>query len=302
MNELFKDLIMAKIGFIGLGHMGLPMAINLIKAGHLVTGFDLKTESQTKFEEAGGNKANNLKEAAQEQDIILTMLQTGHQVKQACLGEDGIFKHAAKNSFYIDCSSIDVSTSQLLHKEGQKSLLHVLDSPVSGGVAGAQNGTLTFMVGGDEQILNQLKPIFNIMGKNIIHTGGPGNGQAAKICNNMILGISMIAISEAFVLAEKLGLSPLKLHEVVTNSSGQCWAMDKYVPVPDLLPNVPANNNYQPGFSAAMMLKDLILSQDSAEFVKLQTPLASLATQLYGKFNEDGHGELDFSAIIKTLS
>ncbi|ASQ47277.1 3-hydroxyisobutyrate dehydrogenase [Legionella clemsonensis] len=293
---------MARIGFVGLGHMGLPMAINLLKAGHAVTGFDLQQSALNHLQEAGGYIAKTLQEAASAQEIIITMLQTGQQVHQVCLGNEGLFATAQSQTVYIDCSSIDVASSREIHQQARLKQLLVVDAPVSGGVAGAQAGTLTFMVGGLENAFAKAKPILAAMGKKIIHTGPAGSGQAAKICNNMILGISMIAVSEAFVLAEHLGLSAQKLFEVVTNSSGQCWAMSQYAPVPGILSHTPANNNYQPGFTAAMMLKDLNLSQSSATAMNVETPLAAKATAIYEQFNEAGFGQLDFSAIIKAIA
>jgi 3-hydroxyisobutyrate dehydrogenase len=290
---------MANIGFVGLGHMGLPMALNLIKAGHRVTGFDLQAQAVETLAAAGGLAGKTLADAAHNQDILITMLQTGQQVQQVCLGDKGLFSLAKAQSLYIDCSSIEVKSSQLLHQQATLSKLLVVDAPVSGGVAGAAAASLTFMVGGEKEAFEQAKPILSQMGKKIIHTGSAGSGQAAKICNNMILGISMIAISEAFILAEQLGLSAQKLFEVVSASSGQCWAMSQYAPVPGVLPNVPANRDYQPGFTAAMMLKDLLLSQKAAD---IETPMASQATALYQQMNDEGQSNLDFSAIIQLLA
>lgn len=293
---------MATIGFVGLGHMGLPMAINLIKAGHHVTGYDLQPTALEEFAKAGGLVASNLHHVAVEKEILITMLQTGQQVLRVCLGADGLFSKAKTGSLFIDCSSIDVSSSREVHNMASEHQLLCVDAPVSGGVTGATNGTLTFMVGGEEQAFHAAQPILSAMGQKIIHTGTKGNGQVAKICNNMILGISMIAISEAFTLAEHLGLSPQKLFEVVSNSSGQCWAMTKYAPVPGVLENVPANNEYQPGFAAAMMLKDLLLSQNAAESVHVETTLGAQSTALYQRFIDQGFGELDFSAIIQLIN
>jgi 3-hydroxyisobutyrate dehydrogenase len=291
-----------KIGFIGLGHMGLPMAINLVKAGHEVTGYDLQTTALHNFAQAGGLIAQNLKEVAPEKDVLITMLQNGQQVLQVCHDPQGLFHASSKNTLFIDCSTIDVNSARQLHQLAKQHQLIVVDAPVSGGVAGATAGTLTFMVGGEESAFHAAKPILSIMGQKIIYTGNAGSGQAAKICNNMILGISMIAISEAFVLAEQLGLSAQKLFEVVTNASGQCWAMSKYAPVPGVLENVPANNEYKPGFAAAMMLKDLILSQNSAQSVKVNTPLGAEATTIYQEFINQGLGDTDFSGIIKLIA
>ncbi|KTD20163.1 3-hydroxyisobutyrate dehydrogenase [Legionella londiniensis] len=292
---------MAKIGFVGLGHMGLPMAKNLLKAGHAVTGFDLKESALKAFTEAGGIRAGSIQESGRGQDILMTMLQTGEQVLEVCTGMDGFFSDATPGSLYIDCSSIAVSHARAVHEQAEFHQLLAVDAPVSGGVAGAEAATLTFMVGGREESFNKARPILAQMGKKIIHTGKAGSGQAAKICNNMILGISMIAISEAFVLAKRLGLSEKKLFEVVTNSSGNCWAMEHYVPVAGILENVPASHGYQPGFSSAMMLKDLRLSQDEADFVEIETPMGAKAKEIYQEFNEQGNADLDFSAIIQYI-
>ena len=293
---------MLRIGFVGLGHMGLPMAVNLIKAGHSVTGYDLQPSALELFAKAGGLAAHHLQEASKEQDIIITMLQTGQQVLHVCSGTEGLFSKAKENALFIDCSTIDVQTSREIHQIAKKGKLLAIDAPVSGGVTGATAATLTFMVGGEEQAYQAAQPVLSLMGQKIIHTGSAGNGQAAKICNNMILGISMIAVSEAFILAKHLGLSAKKLFEVVNNSSGQCWALSKYIPVPGILDNVPANKNYQAGFAAAMMLKDLNLSQNSAHSVHMETPLGSKCTQLYQQLIDQGLGEEDFSAIIKLIA
>ena len=293
---------MARIGFIGLGHMGWPMAINLVSAGHTVTGFDLQSTALQAFAAAGGIAAGSLQDTARSQDIIITMLQTGQQVQEVCFGNEGLFASAAKNTLFIDCSSIDVQSSRTIHQRAEKLQLLVVDAPVSGGVVGAAQAKLTIMVGGTEEAFVLAKPILMSLGKKIIHTGIAGSGQAAKICNNMILGISMIAVSEAFTLAEHLGLAPKKLFDVVTNSSGQCWAMSNYAPIPGLLDNVPANNHYKPGFTAAMMLKDLCLSQQSAATVGVKTPLGERATAIYQQFNDAEMGDLDFSAIIKAIA
>lgn len=292
---------MARIGFVGLGHMGLPMALNVLKAGHEVCAFDLQEAPLQQFVAAGGTRASDLQELATSRDVLITMLQTGQQVQRVCLGEQGLFHHASRGCLMIDCSSIDVASARIIHQQARAAGLLVVDAPVSGGVAGAAAGTLTFMVGGEEEAYQVALPILQAMGQKVIHTGGAGSGDAAKICNNMILGISMIAISEAFVLAEHLGLAKEKLHEVVTNASGQCWAMSKYVPVAGVLDNVPANRDYQPGFAAAMMLKDLQLSQAAAKTEGVATRLAATATELYQAFAEQGHGDLDFSAIIQSI-
>jgi len=292
---------MATIGFVGLGHMGLPMAVNLMNAGHTVTGFDIQADAIQALISASGQAADSLQSLAHEKDIIITMLQTGEQVKKVCLGKNGLMNAASSNTLFIDCSSIDVNSSLEFHHHAREHQFNAVDAPVSGGVAGAQAGNLTIMVGGDKSAFQLAMPILEIMGQTIIHTGDKGSGQAAKICNNMILGISMIAISEAFVLAEKLGLSAQKLHEVVTQASGQCWAMNNYVPVPGILDGVPAEHDYQPGFTASMMLKDLATSQQSAMTAGVDTPMGKLASDIYQQFKLQGSGELDFSAIIKCI-
>jgi 3-hydroxyisobutyrate dehydrogenase len=291
---------MARIGFIGLGHMGLPMAINLIKAGHDVTGYDLQPQALSELCKAGGKAASKLQEAASEKEVFITMLQTGQQVQQVCLSKEGLYE-IAHDALHIDCSTIDVKTSRELQESARSHQLLSVDAPVSGGVKGATEGTLTFMVGGEEQAFLRAKPLLSVMGKKIFYTGLAGSGQAAKICNNMILGISMIAVSEAFKLAEALGLSAQNLSEVVSNSSGNCWVMTQYAPVPGVLPDVPANRDYKPGFAAAMMLKDLLLSQEASSTANIQTILGKEATRVYQQFNDAGFGNLDFSAIIKTM-
>lgn len=289
-----------RIGFVGLGHMGLPMAKNLLKAGFSVTGFDLQAKALSQLQEAGGNIAEDLSSLAQDQDVLITMLQTGQQVEHVCLAENGLYAHAKTGALHIDCSTIDVQSARTTHQKAISYGLDCVDAPVSGGVAGAAAATLTFMVGGEPHAVECAKQILSKMGKKLIFTGPSGSGQAAKICNNLMLGINMIAVSEAFELAKRLGLTPQKLHEVVTNASGDCWVMNHYVPVPDVIENVPANHHYEPGFTTAMMLKDLWLSQEVAESTQLKLPMASLATQLYQKAQEAGMGELDFSVIIRS--
>lgn len=292
---------MAKIGFVGLGHMGLPMAINLVKAGHSVTGYDLQPEALKQFSEANGLIAASLGEAALNQDIIITMLQKGDQVQEVCRGSVGLFSQATPGSLFIDCSTIDVDTARTINQLATEHGLMACDAPVSGGVIGAVAATLTIMVGAEEEVFTKAQPILSCMGKKIIHTGNPGSGQAAKICNNMVLAISMIALSEAFILGQELGLSAQKLFDVMSTSSAQCWALNQYVPVAGILENVPANNEYKPGFTATMMLKDLLLSQDAANSVHLKTPLGAQSTSLYQQLINQGEGDLDFSAIIKLI-
>lgn len=291
---------MEKIAFIGLGHMGLPMAINLVKAGHTVYGYDLSPEALASFEEAGGHTVDAL-DALSVCHTFFTMLQTGEQVKAVCLSESGIFQVAPKGALFIDCSSIDVASARELHETAQSKGFDSLDAPVSGGVMGAENASLTFMVGGNDSTFQKAQPLLAQMGQKIVHAGGAGTGQAAKICNNMILGISMLGISEAFSLADKLGLKKEKLYEISSNASGQCWSMTSYCPVPGILPNSPASNDYQPGFTSQMMLKDLRLSQEASEKVNAYTPLGKTTCTLYETLVKSGRGELDFSSIIQLI-
>lgn len=292
---------MANIGFIGLGHMGAPMALNLVKNGHALKVYDVVPAAVQKLVEAGASAASSIAHASQAVDFVVTMLPAGNFVKDVCLGEQGVFAHAQPNTLVIDCSSIDVETSRQLAHTAREAKLNMVDAPVSGGVLGAQAATLTFMVGGDEADFKRAQPILACMGKNIFHAGASGNGQAAKICNNMLLGISMIGVAEAFNLAQKLGLSAQTFFDISSTASGQCWSMTSYCPVPGPVPKSPANNNYQAGFTAAMMLKDLRLSQLAAQSVNVTTPLGAEATALYSLFASHGCGQVDFSGIIKML-
>jgi len=292
---------MARIGFIGLGNMGLPMAQNLIKAGHQVEGVDVNPAAVEKLKSAGGAGVETAKNAAARADVVITMLPAGAQVREVYLGSSGIIANANDGTLLIDCSTIDVETARAVAAEAEKRGLMMLDAPVSGGVGGAQAGTLTFMVGGSAQAFARAQSILEKMGKTIVHAGGAGNGQAAKICNNMILAISMIGVSEGFVLAEKLGLDHQKLFDIASKSSGQCWAMTSYCPVPGPVPASPANNDYKAGFTAALMLKDLKLAREAANAAKAKTALGAHAAQIYEQFAEAGHGTLDFSAIIKLV-
>jgi 3-hydroxyisobutyrate dehydrogenase len=290
---------MARIGFIGLGNMGLPMAQNLIKAGHQVEGVDVNPAAVAKLKAAGGTGVDMVGVAAGRADVVITMLPSGKEVRETYLGAGGIIESANEGTLLIDCSTIDVETSRAVAKAAEAKGLLMLDAPVSGGVGGASAATLTFMVGGPAQAFARAQSILEKMGKTIVHAGGPGNGQAAKICNNMILGISMIAVSEAFVLAEKLGLEHQKLFDIASKSSGQCWAMTTYCPVPGPVPTSPANRDYQAGFTAAMMLKDLKLSQDAAKAAGARTPLGSDAARIYSQYVESGEAGRDFSGIIR---
>jgi 3-hydroxyisobutyrate dehydrogenase len=292
---------MARIGFIGLGNMGLPMAQNLLKAGHQVEGVDVNPASVENLKAAGGTGVETAKIAAARADVVITMLPSGKEVREIYLGVGGIVENANPGTLLIDCSTIDVASARVVAAAAEAKDLLMLDAPVSGGVGGATGGTLTFMVGGPERAFVRAQSILEKMGKTIVHAGGPGNGQAAKICNNMILGISMIAVSEAFVLAEQLGLEHQKLFDIASKSSGQCWSLTTYCPVPGPVPASPANRDYQAGFTAAMMLKDLKLSQDAATSSGAKTHLGADAAKIYTQYVESGEGARDFSGIIRFI-
>jgi 3-hydroxyisobutyrate dehydrogenase len=292
---------MSRIGFIGLGNMGLPMALNLIKAGHQVEGVDVNAASLEKLKAAGGATVEFVKVAASRADIVITMLPAGKQVREVYFGAAGIISNANPGTLLIDCSTIDVDTARSVASEAEKKGLLMLDAPVSGGVGGATAATLTFMVGGSAQAFTRAQSILEKMGKTIVHAGGAGNGQAAKICNNMILGVSMIAVSEAFVLAEKLGLDHQKLFDISSKSSGQCWAMTSYCPVPGPVSTSPANRDYKAGFTAAMMLKDLHLAQDAAKTNGVKAALGANAERIYSSYVESGEAGRDFSGIIRFI-
>lgn len=292
---------MARIGFIGLGNMGLPMAQNLVKAGHQVEGVDLNPAAIEKLIASGGSSVETAKIAAARCDVVVTMLPAGKHVREIYLGPGGIVENANPGTLLIDCSTIDVETARDVAAAAEARGLLMLDAPVSGGVGGAAAGTLTFMVGGSAQAFTRASSILDKMGKTIVHAGGAGTGQAAKICNNMILGISMIAVSEAFVLAEKLGLDHQKLFDISSKSSGQCWSMTTYCPVPGPVPTSPANRDYQPGFTAAMMLKDLRLAQDAAKAAGAKTELGADAERIYSAYASSGEADRDFSGIIRFI-
>jgi 3-hydroxyisobutyrate dehydrogenase len=292
---------MANIGFIGLGNMGGPMAANLVKAGHRVTGYDPVPAAVERFTAAGGVAAATAAGVAAGAEAIVTMLPSGRQVREVYLGPGGLATAAAPGTLLIDSSTIDVDAARAVAAAAEAAGLAMIDAPVSGGVGGATNGTLTFMVGGPDAAFARAEPILQAMGKTIVHAGGAGTGQAAKICNNMLLGISMIGVSEAFVLAEKLGLDAQKLFDISSKSSGQCWSLTSYCPVPGPVPTSPANRDYAAGFTAAMMLKDLKLAQDAAGSAGASTPLGAAAAQLYGLYCGGGEAGRDFSGIIRLL-
>ena len=289
---------MAKIAFIGLGNMGGPMAANLVKAGHAVSGFDLVQASRDQARADGVTIAATAADAVADADAVITMLPAGKHVISVWTD---ILPSVATGALMIDCSTIDVDSAREAHALAGAHHLPSVDAPVSGGTGGAKAATLTFMAGGDAAAFAAASPILQAMGKKVVHCGGAGAGQAAKICNNMILGISMIGVSEAFVLAEKLGLSHQALFDVASTSSGQCWSLTSYCPVPGPVPNAPSNNHYQPGFAAALMLKDLRLSQEAAKAAGAVTPLGAHAEAIYAAFDTAGHGADDFSGIINHL-
>jgi 3-hydroxyisobutyrate dehydrogenase len=289
---------MTTIAFIGLGNMGNPMAANLVKAGHRVLGFDLVPENLAVARENGVVVMANAAAAVKDAEAVITMLPAGRHVLSVY---EDIAPKAAQGALLIDCSTIDVESARKAHGIAADHALPSIDAPVSGGTGGAAAGTLTFMAGGSAEAFARAEPLLKPMAGRIVHCGEAGAGQAAKICNNMILGVSMIAVGEAFVLAEKLGLSHQALFDVASTSSGQCWSLTSYCPVPGPVPNAPSNRGYQPGFAASLMLKDLKLSQEAAQAAGAATPLGAEATQLYALFNAQGNSGKDFSGIIEFL-
>ena len=292
---------MARIGFLGLGNMGMPMAQNLLKAGHALAGFDVVAASLGKLNAAGGTAAASVAQACAGAEVVITMLPAIQQVRDVYLDPQGVIASVAPGTLLIDSSTIDVDTARVVSAAAEARGLAMLDAPVSGGIAGAHAASLTFMVGGSAAAFGRAKPILEQMGKTIVHAGPAGNGQAAKICNNMILGVSMIAVSEAFLLAEKLGLEAQTLFDISSKSSGQCWSLTSYCPVPGPVPASPANRDYQAGFTAAMMLKDLKLSQDAAAAAGAATPMGAQAAALYEDYCGRGEAGKDFSGIIRML-
>jgi 3-hydroxyisobutyrate dehydrogenase len=292
-----------KISLIGLGNMGLPMAANLLKAGHDVTGHDVVRTAMDAHAAAGGSVAPTITQAVDGAEVIITMLPAGQHVAEVYVGAGGVLASLREaKPLLIDSSTIDVDTARRVAAEAVKAGLDMLDAPVSGGVGGAVAGTLTFMCGGTDAGFASAKPVLQAMGKNIFHAGASGAGQSAKICNNMMLAVSMLGVSEAFVLADRLGLDRKKLFDIVSTSSGQSWAMTGYCPAPGPVPTSPANRDYAPGFMAALMLKDLSLAQQAAASVGAATPLGAHAQRLYQAVNEAGQGGRDFSVVFRWLS
>lgn len=293
---------MTKIAFIGLGHMGLPMSRNLLKAGFDVIGFDLVPAAVAAFSESGGKTAGAIADAVAGADVVLTMLPSGAIVKSVYEGEGGVFAHAKAGALLIDSSTIDVATAREVSAKAVANGFDMIDAPVSGGVGGATAGTLAFMVGGTAEAFKRAEPVLAPMGKKIVHAGASGNGQAAKICNNMLLAISMIGTSEAFNLGRALGLDDQVFFDIASNASGQCWSLTSYCPVPGPVPASPANNDYKPGFATALMLKDLRLAMEAAGGAGANTPLGKLSAEIYTAMDADGHGGVDFSGVIKHLA
>ena len=289
-----------KIGFIGLGNMGAPMVKRLVASGHDITGYDVMESAMAALSEVKMSFSKDILTAAREQEVVITMLPNGEALIKVV---EAIIPVMPKGSCFIDCSTVDINTTRQVATLLKNAAIHVLDAPVSGGVGGAVAGTLTFMVGGSEDSFAIGNPLFKIMGQRVIHCGADGAGQAAKICNNMILGVTMIATCEAFALADDLALDRQKLFDVVSTSSGNSWSMSTYCPAPGVGPESPSDNDYLPGFSASLMLKDLMLSQEAATIHRTPTRAGQLALEVYQDFVKSSKGgALDFSAILQSLT
>ena len=292
---------MAAIGFVGLGNMGGPMAANLVRAGHAVRGFDLSPAALDSLVQAGGQTAGSVAEAVAGASVVITMLPAGQHVRAVLGGAGGVFEAAAAGALLIDCSTIDVATARAMAEAAEARGFALLDAPVSGGTTGAGAGTLTFMVGGAEDAFARARPVLEAMGKTIVLAGPSGSGQAAKVCNNLILGITMLGVSEAFALAEKLGLPAQALFDISSKSSGQCWALTSYCPVPGPVPASPANRDYAAGFAVDLMLKDLTLASEAAAASGAATVLGPAAREVYARLQADGLGGKDFSVAAQVL-
>jgi len=291
---------MSRIAFIGLGNMGGGMAANLVKAGHDVAAFDLSEDALLRAEAHGAGRAASAQEAVRDEEAVITMLPAGKHVREVF--EGSVIGTAPKSAILIDCSTIDVATAREEIGKAQAAGYEMVDAPVSGGIAAADAGTLTFMVGGTDAAFERARPYLEIMGKAVIHAGAAGAGQAAKICNNMLLGASMAATCETFVMARKLGLDLQTFFDISSKASGQCWSMTSYCPVPGVGPVTPADRDYEGGFAAALMLKDLRLAMEAAQGADSYTPMGAAAEELYTRFAEGlGGGGKDFSAIIKMI-
>jgi len=290
---------MARVAFIGLGNMGGGMAANLAKAGHEVVAFDLSEDALARAEARGAARAASAEAAVAGAEAVITMLPAGKHVRDVY--ESSVIGRAPASAILIDCSTIDVATAREEIETAQAAGYLMADAPVSGGIAAAEAGSLTFMAGGTDEAFERARPYLEIMGKAVIHAGGPGSGQAAKICNNMLLGASMAATCETFVMARKLGLDLQTFYDVSSKASGQCWSMTSYCPVPGVGPETPADRDYEGGFAAALMLKDLRLAMEAAQSVDAYTPMGAEAEALYARFADLGGGGKDFSAIIRMI-
>ena len=286
------------IGFIGLGNMGLPMAINLLKAGHHVTGFDLAQSQLDAFAQAGGKIAASANAAAKDVDVLITMLPASKHVEGLYLGDAGLLANANPKTILIDCSTISPNVAQSVASAAKTKGFSMVDAPVSGGTAGAQAGTLTFMVGGETSVVECIRPILEKMGKNIFHAGGSGAGQTVKVCNNMLLGIQMLGTCEALHLGIANGLDPKVLSDIMSKSSGRNWALELYNPCPGVMESVPSSKGYAGGFGVDLMLKDMGLATENAEALDASVPLGKLAQQLYEAHSQAGNGQLDFSSVF----
>lgn len=292
---------MTTMAFIGLGNMGLPMMKNLVGVGHKLQAFDLSEDARQAAQAAGATACATIADAVTGAEVVITMLPSGKIVDTVYGGEGGVFAHAAKGTLFIDSSTIDVATARSVAAQAKMQGFMMVDAPVSGGVGGAEAGTLAFMVGGSSAAFSKAEPVLGPMGAKIVHCGESGNGQAAKACNNMLLAISMIGVSEAFNLGRSLGLDDQVFFDVASNASGQCWSLTSYCPVPGPVPASPANKDYAPGFAADLMLKDLNLALAAAEETGASIPLGSHSRDIYTKMAEAGLGSKDFSAVIKHL-
>ena len=291
-----------KIAFIGVGNMGNPMAENLLKAGNKIKVFDVSKKMLAKAKEKNLEIADSLENLINDEiSTIITMLPEGKHSKEIYLGDNGIINKVSKDCLLIDCSTIDIETSKEIGKAADNQGIMMIDAPVSGGIMGAQKATLNIMVGGSTEAFDRALPVLKVMGKNIYHAGEIGSGNGAKICNNMSLGITMIAASESLMLAKRLNIDIKKVHEIMKNASGNSWPISVYPPLPGLIDGTPSNNNYKPGFSAGMMNKDLKLANECAKNVGADTPLGKMALEIYSKFCEEGNDTKDFSAISKVI-
>jgi len=291
-----------KIAFIGVGNMGNPMAENLLKSGKKIKVFDVSNEMIEQAKKKGLNTADSIESLINNEiSTVITMLPEGKHSKEIYLGDSGIINKVSKDCLLIDCSTIDIETSKEIGKAANNQGIMMIDAPVSGGVMGAQKATLNIMVGGSKEAFDRALPVLKVMGKNIYHAGNIGSGNGAKICNNMALGVAMIAASESLMLAKRLNIDIKKVHEIMKNASGNSWPISVYPPLPGLIDGTPSNNNYRPGFSAGMMSKDLKLAHECAKSVNAETPLGKMALEIYDQFCKEGNESKDFSAISKVI-